>query len=80
MPWEEATVVLKDHTGATVGVPQDIADGHYSFGPIHTSGNPYTVIGTTTVSGVTYGKTVGSIFVTDQGAIRVNLVMTSPPS
>jgi Flp pilus assembly protein TadG len=80
MPWDVATITLRDHTGATVGGPQDVTNGYYSFGPLHTSGNPYTLIGTTTVSGIPFGKTEGSIFVTDQGPIMVNLVMTSPPS
>ena len=79
MPWDNATIKLRNNAGVIVAT-QKITEGHYIFSGFHTSGNPYTLIGRTTVSGKTYGKTVGGIMVISQSRIRENLVMTSPPS
>jgi hypothetical protein len=72
-------IELRDHTGATIDT-QKIKDGYYIFTNLPTSGNPYTVIGTAKVFGTTYGKTEGGIIVTPGSTIRVNLIMTYPPS
>jgi hypothetical protein len=80
MLWDNATVELKDHTGATVAT-QNTSEGHYIFSGYHTSGNPYTLFGSTTFGGVTYGETLGQIYL-PSGSVIIgeNLVMTDPPS
>jgi hypothetical protein len=75
-----ATVELKDHTGATVAT-QNISEGHYLFSGYHTSSNPYTLIGSTMLGGVTYRETLGQIYLPSGSMITgENLVMTNPPS
>jgi len=79
MLWD-ATVELKDHTGATVAT-QNTIEGHYIFSGYHTSDNPYTLIASTTLGGVTYKATLGQIYLPSGSMLTgQNLVMTNPPS
>jgi hypothetical protein len=79
MVWD-ATVELRDHTGATVAT-QDTIEGHYIFSGYHTSGNTYTLIASTTLGGVTYEATLVQIYLPSGSMLtEENLVMMNPPS
>jgi hypothetical protein len=79
VPWDDATIIVEDKNGVEK-CNMTIDEGYYSCGGLPTGGNPYTVIGTATVFGDTFGKTVGGVYVSPGSTISVNLIMTSPPS